>query len=134
MGDRFYETSWIGIVYKLHYSLLAGDIGHLIMGIVALLTLIMSLTGIMLWLGWRKLVTGFKIKWDGQIKRVNFDLHKVAGIIAAVFLALIGFTGFAWNIPQANVEAGVYTVTLTPASTEPVSIVIPGQSPLSIGG
>jgi len=102
MGDRQWETSWVGWIYELHYKLLAGDTGLLIMGIVALLTLVLSLTGIVLWPGWRKLIAGFKIKWDGHIKRRNFDLHKVFGIVTAVFLALIGFTGFAWNMPQAK--------------------------------
>lgn len=48
MGDREWETSWVGLIYELHYKLLAGDTGTLIMGIVALLTLILSLTGIVL--------------------------------------------------------------------------------------
>jgi uncharacterized iron-regulated membrane protein len=132
MGDRQYETSWVGIIYGLHYKLLAGDTGLLIMGIVALLTLILSLTGIVLWPGWRRLATGFKIKWNGHIQRVNFDLHKVAGIITAIFLVLIGFTGFAWNVPQAHVEAGIYAITFTLKPADPISKLIPGQSSLPI--
>lgn len=132
LGDRQWETSWVGIIYGLHYKLLAGDTGLLIMGIVALLTLILSLTGIVLWPGWRKFAMGFKIKWDGHIKRVNFDLHKVAGIATAIFLTLISFTGFAWNVPQANVEAGIYAITLTPKPADPVSKLIPGKSSLPI--
>jgi uncharacterized iron-regulated membrane protein len=60
MGDRVWETSWVGWIYELHYKLLAGDTGTLIVGIVAFLTLILSITGIVLWPGWRKLVSGFK--------------------------------------------------------------------------
>ncbi|MEG3851358.1 PepSY-associated TM helix domain-containing protein, partial [Microcoleus sp. herbarium19] len=132
MGDRQWETSWAGIIYGLHYKLLAGDTGMLIMGIVALITVILGLTGILLWPGWRKLIAGFKIKWDGHIKRLNFDLHKVAGIVTAIFLALIGFTGFAWNIPQAKVTDIVYAVTLTAKPVEPVSKPISGKQPLAI--
>jgi uncharacterized iron-regulated membrane protein len=132
IGDRFWESSWLGIVFKLHYKLLAGDVGMLIMGIVALITLILSVTGIVLWPGWRKLVAGFKIKWDGHIKRVNFDLHKVAGIVTAVFLALIGLTGFAWNVPQAKVTEAIYAATLTGKPADPVSKPISGQQPLAI--
>lgn len=33
MGDRQWEASWLGIILKLHYQLLAGDTGMLIMGI-----------------------------------------------------------------------------------------------------
>lgn len=132
MGDREWESSWVGIIYGLHYQLLAGNTGLLIMGIVALLTLLLSLTGIILWTGWRKLIAGFKIKWqNAHLKRTNFDIHKVAGIITAVFLAFIGFTGFYWNVPQANVEAAIYAATLTPKPADPVSMPIPGKQPLS---
>ncbi len=133
MGDRQWETSWVGMIYDLHYKLLAGDTGLLIMGIVALLTVILSITGIVLWPGWRKLIAGFKIKWkNAHIKRTNFDIHKVAGIFTAVFLALIGLTGFAWNVPQANVETAIYGLTLTPKPAEPVSKSIAGQPPLPV--
>jgi uncharacterized iron-regulated membrane protein len=133
LGDRPWETSWAGIIYGLHYKLLAGETGTLIMGIVALLTLILSLTGIVLWPGWRKLASGFSIKLrQAHIKRINFDIHKVAGIITAIFLAFIGFTGFAWNVPQAKVTEAIHAVTLTPQPADPVSKPIPGKQPLPI--
>jgi uncharacterized iron-regulated membrane protein len=133
MGDREWGSSWVGIVYGLHNTLLAGDTGTLVMGITALLTLLLSITGILLWPGWRKLGAGLKIKWqNAHIKRINFDIHKVAGIVTAVFLALIGFTGFAWNVPQVNVEAGIYAATLTPQPINPVSQPISGKQPLPI--
>ena len=132
MGDRSGDTNWGGIILNLHYALFAGNIGTILMGIVALLTVILSITGIILWPGWRKLAAGFKIKWNAHIKRRNFDLHKVAGIITAIFLAAIGFTSFAWNIPQARVADGIYAVTFTPKPAEAVSQVIPGKSPLSL--
>ncbi|MBW4471484.1 MAG: PepSY domain-containing protein [Stenomitos rutilans HA7619-LM2] len=132
MGDRVWDDTWLGFTFKLHYQLLAGATGTFIMGVVALVTLILSLTGIVLWPGWRKLISGFKIKWASHIKRVNFDLHKVAGIITAVFLAFIGFTGFAWNVPEAKVEAAIYAATFTPKLPDPVSQPIPGKQPLSL--
>jgi uncharacterized iron-regulated membrane protein len=132
MGDRVWETSWVGWIYELHYTLLAGEIGTLIVGIVAFLTLILSLTGIVLWPGWRKLASGFKVKWKAHPKRVNFDVHKVAGIITAIFLTFIGFTGFAWNVPQAKVTEAIHAVTFTPKPPDPVSKPIAGKQPLAI--
>jgi uncharacterized iron-regulated membrane protein len=132
MGDYEYERTWTGVIWGLHVSLLAGDTGIFIMGIVALFTVILGITGIVLWPGWRKLATGFKIKWNGHIKRRNFDIHKVAGIVTAVFLVLTGFTGFAWNIPQAHIEDAIYALTLTPKAPEPVSQPIPNQKPLPL--
>jgi uncharacterized iron-regulated membrane protein len=132
MGDYEWEKIWHGIILKLHYSLLAGETGIIVMGVMALLTVILSLTGIILWPGWRKLAAGFKIKWNGHIKRRNFDIHKVAGIITAIFLLLTGFTGFAWNVPQAHVEEAIYALTFTPKLSEPVSRPIPNQQPLPL--
>jgi uncharacterized iron-regulated membrane protein len=95
------------------------------------LLFILSITGIVLWPGWHKLASSFKIKWHGHIKRVNFDVHKAAGIVTTIFLALTGLTGFVWNFyPQ--VEPLLYAVTFTPKPTEPVSKAVPGRSILSL--
>jgi uncharacterized iron-regulated membrane protein len=131
LGDRLSEYTIIAVIDNLHYSLLAGDTGVAIVGVAALLMFILSVTGIMLWPGWRKLFTGFKIKWNGHIKRKNFDIHKVAGIITAVFLTITAFTGFCWNF-YSDVEPVIYGVTFSPKPIEPQSKPIPGKSPLAL--
>ncbi|MEH2169750.1 MAG: PepSY-associated TM helix domain-containing protein [Nostoc sp.] len=123
--NRFYK-----VIYELHYSLLAGDIGYKIVGTVGLLVCILTMTGIFLWPGWRKLLTGFKIKWNAHPKRVNFDIHKVAGIIAAVFLIFTFFTGFCWNFNEFS-EPLIRTITFS-LKQEAVSQPIPTQSPLKL--
>ena len=87
--------------------------------------------GIFLWSGWRKLISGFKIKWQAHPKRVNFDIHKVAGIITAVFLTFTAFTGFCWNFYDFTKPA-IYALTLTPNPSEPVSQLFAGKSSLGI--
>jgi uncharacterized iron-regulated membrane protein len=131
IGERISNFTFRNLILNIHYALAAGDLGTAIAGIAALLLFILSLTGIMLWSGWRNLKAGFKIKWNGHIKRVNFDIHKVAGIFAAIFLALTGITGFGWNF-YAQVEPIVYAVTFTSKSIEPISTVIPGRSTVSL--
>ncbi|AFY31692.1 PepSY domain-containing protein [Calothrix sp. PCC 7507] len=131
MGDRQWESSFWGIVFKLHYALLAGRTGEIIVGIAALLLLILSITGIILWPGWRRLINGFKIKWQAHPKRVNFDIHKVFGIITAVFLGLIAFTGFCWNFYDFTKPA-IYAVTSTPNLPEPISKPVTGKPPLGL--
>jgi len=131
LGSRQWESSIIGIIFKLHYQLLAGHNGQIVVGIAALFMLILSITGIALWSGWRKLISGFKIKWNAHPKRVNYDVHKVAGIIAAVFLGLISFTGFCWNFYE-YAQPAIYAVTLSPKPPEPVSKLIAGKSTLGI--
>ncbi|QKQ75102.1 PepSY domain-containing protein [Nostoc sp. TCL240-02] len=123
--DRFYK-----VIYALHYSLLAGDIGYKIVGTVGLLVCILTITGIFLWPGWRKLLAGFKIKLDAHPKRVNFDIHKVAGVIAGVFLLFTFFTGFCWNFSEFS-EPVIRTITFS-FKQEAVSQLIPGQSSLKL--
>jgi uncharacterized iron-regulated membrane protein len=131
LGDRNWDNTLIGIIFQLHYALLAGDIGIKIVGFVAFLLLILTITGIFLWSGWRKLISGFKIKWQAHPKRVNYDVHKVAGIITAVFLGLTAFTGFCWNFYD-YAEPAIYALTFTPKSPEPVSQIVADQSALGI--
>ncbi|MEI1377933.1 PepSY-associated TM helix domain-containing protein [Nostoc sp. UHCC 0926] len=103
--NKFFE-----IAYLLHYTLLGGDIGYNFVGIIGLLMFFMSITGIILWPGWRRLISGFKIKWNAHPKRVNFDVHKVAGFVAAVFLIFAFFTGFCWSFSEF-VNPMIYALT-----------------------
>jgi uncharacterized iron-regulated membrane protein len=130
MGSLPQAENWTRGVLDLHYQLLAGQTGMVIAGISALLLFVLSLSGIVLWPGWRKLISGFKIKWNAHPKRLNFDLHKVAGIITAIFLAFTGFTGFCWNFYDWS-SVMIYAATLTPKPPELVSNPLPGQSLLA---
>jgi uncharacterized iron-regulated membrane protein len=124
--DYFYQAMW-----DLHTNLFAGAVGTTIMGITALLGSILTITGIALWSGWRKLSTGFKIKWNAHQKRLNFDLHKVAGILASVFLLMTLFTGFIWNFGDWTVPA-IYSMTSSKPPVYPSSKPIPGQTQSAI--
>ncbi|MDF5722573.1 MAG: PepSY-associated TM helix domain-containing protein [Rhizonema sp. PD37] len=55
--ERFFQ-----VVYELHYSLLSGKTGNAIAGIVGLLMCILSVSGIILWPGWRKLPNGYSLR------------------------------------------------------------------------
>lgn len=121
---------FLKIVYELHTSLKLGELGLQIVGIVGLVTCIVVITGIILWPGWRKLMAGFKIKWSAHPKRLNFDLHKVSGITAAIFLLLTFFTGFAWNL--GYVDPLIRAITFSPSLPELVSVPLAGQSPLPL--
>jgi uncharacterized iron-regulated membrane protein len=129
LGTRQWDGSFFDFVFKLHYQLLAGDIGTYIAGVIAVLIIVLSVTGILLWPGWRRLIAGFKIKWKAHPKRVNFDLHKVTGIITVAFLAIIAFTGVCWNLP-ALTDPIIHAITLSPKHTEPVSKAVKGKAPL----
>jgi len=131
LKTRHWNNSLFGIIYQIHYQLLGGQIGQILVGIVGFFVVILSITGILLWPGWRRLITGFKIKWDAHQKRVNFDIHKVVGIIAAVFLIFTNLTGFLWNFYDIS-EKMIYALTFTPKLPDPVSQVVAGKSSLTI--
>ncbi|MDF5731433.1 MAG: PepSY-associated TM helix domain-containing protein [Rhizonema sp. PD38] len=130
MGERIWDHTLIGMILNLHYSLMSGETGTLIVGIAAFLMCLLCISGLILWPGWRKLIVGFKIKLDAHRQRANFDIHKVAGIITGVFLIFTSFTGFCWNLDVT--EPIIYAVTLTKQPSEPVSKPIPGKSLLRL--
>ncbi|MBD2385746.1 PepSY-associated TM helix domain-containing protein [Cylindrospermum sp. FACHB-282] len=131
LGDRGQETSLRFKMIDLHYSLLAGKTGAIIVGIGGFLLFVLAISGLVLWPGWRRLISGFKIKLNAHPKRALFDIHKVAGIVSAVFLTLIAFTGFCWNFEDFTKPA-IYAVTFTSKLSKPVSQLVPGKSPLGI--
>ena len=91
------------IVINGHYYLwLPPAIGQPIMAGATLIFVVMLITGLVLW--WPKNKAArkqrFSIKWNAKWRRVNYDLHNVAGfyvIIIALFIALSGLVmGFQW--------------------------------------
>jgi uncharacterized iron-regulated membrane protein len=131
LGDRQRETAFFARVLDLHYTLMGGDGGRKFVGIAAFLLCVLSITGIILWSGWQKLISGFKVKWNAHVKRVNYDIHKVAGIITAVFLAAIAFTGFCWNFYE-YVDPAIYAATFTPKPPEVKSTLVNGKPTLKL--
>jgi uncharacterized iron-regulated membrane protein len=93
LGSRVWEHSPIGFMFALHHDLLVGQVGMILVGITGICLLLMAVTGILLWTGWRKLVTGFKIRWQAAPALLNYDLHNVGGAIASSLLLLTAVTG-----------------------------------------
>lgn len=91
-GRRVWGQDLMSWIYRLHFRLVAGDIGATIVGIIGIMMMISIVSGIYLWWplwkkSWR---AAFAIRSG---RRVNFDLHKSLGIFSAIFLLVIAFTG-----------------------------------------
>lgn len=129
MGQQTMDKRLTGFILELHFTLLAGKSGIIAVGIAAFVLLVLSITGLLLWPGWRKLIAGFKIKLDAHQKRVNFDIHKLVGIITVVFMTFTAFTGFCWNFNDFT-KPIIYAITFSPNRPTPVSKLIPAKSPL----
>ncbi len=93
LGSRTWERSLVGFLYTLHHQLFIGKVGEMIVGITGLLLLLIAITGIILWTGWRKLATGFKIRSQAPRQLLIYDIHKVGGILSSIFLLIIAFSG-----------------------------------------
>lgn len=103
-------------VYRLHWTLVAGYPGQVLLGSVALLWFIDAFNGIALTLPsgmrgfWRRWGKAFRIKRGARGFRLHFDLHRASGLW---FWPLV--LVFAWSSVMMNIrpvyEAGMRLVT-----------------------
>ncbi len=110
-----WSKSPVGMLYDFHANLFGGDTGSFINSIVGLVAVLMVLSGLYLWPGWRRLPIGFSIKWGSDQWRVNFDIHKITGVLCVVFFVYIVLTGIATVLiaePKTSQLPWVLTQTL----------------------
>ncbi|WP_230844193.1 PepSY-associated TM helix domain-containing protein [Gloeobacter morelensis] len=132
MGGRIDVLSVpIGFLLLLHTSLLAGAVGGLMVGMAGILLIVLGLSGLVLWPGWGRWRQGVRVRWGSPSRLVNYDLHKVSGILSAVLLVLIALTGSALVFHDL-VEEWVYGLFAQKPPPHLVSTVRPGLKPLEI--
>jgi uncharacterized iron-regulated membrane protein len=94
LGSRAQYGGVIGFLWDLHVHLLTGEAGETVAGLLALAFLVMLVTGIVLWWpGRARLKEAFAIRWRRGSPRRMFDLHRVAGAVAAPWLLIAALTG-----------------------------------------
>jgi uncharacterized iron-regulated membrane protein len=91
-------TTWI---YDLHYSLLVGSSGKLLVGAIGLLFLMTLLIGVFLWLprGRNRLGKTLPKVRSGSVKTI-YDLHTYSGAYSAVLMVVLIVTGVGLATPQ----------------------------------
>ncbi len=115
LADNSKKTSseeFMGYVFSLHRWLLLDkveapilasmtnqELGRLINGIATSLFLLGVLTGIFLWLpkkakNWKQ---GLVVKWSGNWKRINHDLHNTLAFYSIFALFIMALTGPFWS-------------------------------------
>ncbi|TDQ18263.1 putative iron-regulated membrane protein [Algoriphagus boseongensis] len=110
--ERTASEEFMGYMFSLHRWLLLDrveepilesmgnrDLGRFINGIATLLFLLGVITGIVIWFpqkvkNWKQ---GLKIKWSGNWKRVNHDLHNTMAFYSLLTLFLMAVTGPFWS-------------------------------------
>jgi len=128
LGFQQWGRTVMSSIYNFHVSLLGGKAGETVVGICGLLLLLLSVTGIILWPGWKKLVTGFAIRWGSARQLINYDLHKVGGILSCVFLIAIASTGTAM-IFNTQFKGVIYSLVGTPKLPELTSTMAANAPP-----
>ncbi|MHA4893329.1 PepSY-associated TM helix domain-containing protein [Pedobacter sp. PWIIR3] len=96
-GKRLHESGFIGTVTMIHRTLLIPAIGRYVVGLSALILLILTISGVRLWLPkkWKQLRAAMGVKFSGSFKRKNYDWHKAIGIYTSPMVALMALTGFS---------------------------------------
>lgn len=140
---RDLKRDFFVIVKYLHWSLLLNTkYGQPIVGWATFIFVVLLITGLILW--WPKKWTkktrqqSFGIKWSGNFKRVNYDLHNVLGFYSLLIALVLALTGMVWAFKWF--QATVYVVasgSVTPPKHKEVrsdTLAMPpaGSNPLDI--
>jgi uncharacterized iron-regulated membrane protein len=102
----FTRKNFIFDVYTLHSSLCAGRTGYLLFGIVALIWTFDCFVGFYLTLPassgrfWKRWGIAWWVKWRANSFRVNFDLHRAAGLWTWAMLLAFAISTVGFNLPQ----------------------------------
>jgi uncharacterized iron-regulated membrane protein len=87
-------------MFRLHrWLLLDTEVGRPIVGWATVIFTLIVLSGLVIWFpqkvkNWRQ---GLKIKWSGNWKRINHDLHNSLGFYSSFLLLVMSLTGLTWS-------------------------------------
>lgn len=128
LGARAPRETLTGFLHALHADLLGGETGRTAVGIIGLLLLTLGATGLILWWpGRERLLRGLRVQWRSNWKRVNFDLHRVLGVLALPLIVLSSGTGVAL------VFSGFFTRAVTPPRPVIPNVIVPaGGTPMPL--
>ncbi len=115
----------IGFVFSLHYSLLAGETGGWIVGVLGMLQLVLLATGLIVW--WP--ITGkwrhaFTLQRRGRGPIHHLAVHRGVGFYSVLVLGAVVLSGVYLNLPKEVVFA---VRLLSPGTRDPS--VTPGSEP-----
>lgn len=101
IAKRFWGQFAMTWLYDLHYTLLLGQNGKIVMAVFGFLLMVSLLSGVYLW--WpplHKLLSALTFKKSASRERLNYDLHKIGGIYSLILLIMLALTGIALEVPE----------------------------------
>ena len=131
LGWWGFDSILTHFLLKIHMTLLAGKVGEIIVGICGLFLLILCITGLILWSGWKRPIPAFQVRWQAAKHLLAYDLHQVSGILAVVFLILISITGILFVLAH-NSQAFLSLLISSPEPETELVAIAPQQKPISI--
>lgn len=113
-----YNTSLPRRLHVLHTSLMAHGTGGTVVAIVTLASLLLTVSGLVLW--WRDRL--WRVRWSASWKRIAFDLHHALGVLASIALFIITASGLAIHYEAIGKAISRLDATSRAASpTQPAS-------------
>ncbi len=122
VSSRLWGTFPMTWLYNLHYRLLLDMTGKTLLTFVGVCILFSLGTGVYLW--WpttRNLRLAFTLQTNGSTKRMLYDLHKLNGIYALIFLLIVVATGTLLAFPWVEPMVGSISQLYEPPRTDSVS-------------
>ncbi|UFP93837.1 PepSY-associated TM helix domain-containing protein [Gloeobacter morelensis] len=110
LGVQPYAQNLLVLTEQLHISLLAGATGRIVVGVAGIVLVVLGVSGLLLWPGWRRWQAGVSLRRSANSRIVNYDLHKITGILSALLLVLTAATGAAL-IFYTPIERALVAVT-----------------------
>jgi len=96
------QPGWVDWMIDLHRNLLSGKPGRAAVGAFGILLMALSVSGILMWLtgvrNWKVWIAPPK---NSTLVRFSYELHRLSGLWACAFLAVISFTGIGLAYPDA---------------------------------
>ena len=112
LGNQADRNDFMNKVHQFHLRLMAGQTGATIMTWAAVLLLLLSMSGLVLW--WPRKV--FIVHWRSPLNALNFDLHQALGIYSSVFLMIFSVTALVIHFDD---EATGFANRLTGSAKTP---------------
>ncbi len=100
-AEDMFPCAFIPFVFRLHFALLAGETGGIIVGIMGVILLFSVLTGLIVWWpltgNWKRALS---IKRGASVERLNHDAHQTSGFYTFPILLVVLLSGVYMNLPD----------------------------------
>lgn len=94
LGVRPEGSDPVRTLFDLHVDLLTGSSGTVAVGVLGLLLLLASITGVVVWWPragrWLEAIT---VRFGSSSQRMNYDLHRAGGFWTLLYLSILALTG-----------------------------------------